>query len=100
MAPTTSRPTIRRARNFRDLEAAGWGNLPICVAKTQYSFSDNPALLGASRGYAATVREVRLRAGAGFVVVLMGDILTMPGRPRSPAAERIRVIDGEIHGLF
>jgi formate--tetrahydrofolate ligase len=85
---------------FRDLEAAGWGNLPICVAKTQYSFSDNPALLGAPSGYAPTVREVRVRAGAGFVVVLMGDIRTMPGLPRSPAAEQIRVIDGEIHGLF
>jgi formate--tetrahydrofolate ligase len=85
---------------FRDLEAAGWGNLPICVAKTQYSFSDNPALLGAPSGYAPTVREVRVRAGAGFVVVLMGDIRTMPGLPRSPAAERMRVVDGEMQGLF
>ena len=66
---------------FRDLEDAGWGNLPICVAKTQYSFSDNPALLGAPSGHAPTVRDVRLRAGAGFVVVLMGDIRTMPGLP-------------------
>ena len=85
---------------FRDLQAAGWGNLPVCVAKTQYSFSDNPALLGAPSGHVPAVREVRLRAGAGFVVVLMGDIRTMPGLPRSPAAERIRVVDGEIVGLF
>jgi len=85
---------------FRDLEPAGWGNLPICVAKRQYSFSDNPNLLGAPSKYAPTVREVRVPAGAGFVVVLMGDIRTMPGLPRSPAAEQIRVIDGEIHGLF
>ncbi len=85
---------------FRDLEAAGWGNLPICVAKTQYSFSDNPALRGAPSGFTPTARDARLRAGAGFVVVLMGDVRTMPGLPRSPAAERIRVVDGEIHGLF
>ena len=85
---------------FHDLEAAGWGSLPICVAKTQYSFSDNPALLGAPSGFKPTIREIRLRAGAGFVVVLMGDIRTMPGLPRSPAAERIRLVDGEIEGLF
>jgi len=85
---------------FRDLEAAGWGGLPICVAKTQYSFSDNPTLIGAPSGFKPTVRELRLRAGAGFVVVLMGDIRTMPGLPRIPAAERIRVVDGEIEGLF
>ena len=85
---------------FRDLEAAGWGNLPICVAKTQYSFSDNPALRGAPSGFTPTARDACLRAGAGFVVVLMGDVRTMPGLPRSPAAERIRVVDGEIHGLF
>ena len=85
---------------FRELEAAGWGDLPVCVAKTQYSFSDNPSLMGAPTGHTPQVREVRLRAGAGFVVVLMGDIRTMPGLPRFPAAERIRVIDGEIQGLF
>src|SRR5271166_2172016 len=87
-------------RQFDELEAAGWGNLPICVAKTQYSFSDNPALVGAPSGFKPTAREIRLRAGAGFVVVLMGDIRTMPGLPRSPAAERIRIVDGEIEGLF
>jgi formate--tetrahydrofolate ligase len=85
---------------FRDLEEAGWGNLPICVAKTQYSFSDDPTLLGAPVGHTVTVRDLRLRAGAGFVVVFMGDIRTMPGLPRSPAAERIRLANGVVEGLF
>ncbi len=85
---------------YRALESAGFGALPICVAKTQYSFSDDPARLGAPTGFNVTVKDVRLRAGAGFVVALMGDIRTMPGLPRSPAAERIRVVDGEIEGLF
>jgi formate--tetrahydrofolate ligase len=85
---------------FRELENAGWGRLPVCVAKTQYSFSDDPSLLGAPTGHVPKIRDVRLRAGAGFVVVLMGDVRTMPGLPRSPAAERIRVVDGEIDGLF
>ena len=87
-----------RAR-FRELEASGWGRLPICVAKTQYSFADNPALLGAPRGHRPSIRDVRVRAGAGFVVVLMGDINTMPGLPRNPAAERMRVVEGVIEGL-
>jgi formate--tetrahydrofolate ligase len=85
---------------FDELQAAGYGDLPICVAKTQYSFSADPTLLGAPSGYIAPVREVSLRAGAGFVVVLMGDIRTMPGLPRSPAAEKIFVRDGRIEGLF
>jgi formate--tetrahydrofolate ligase len=85
---------------FRELESAGCGRLPVCVAKTQYSFSDDPSLLGAPTGHVPKIRDVRLRAGAGFVVVLMGDVRTMPGLPRSPAAERIRVVDGEIDGLF
>ena len=85
---------------FRELEAGGWGRLPICVAKTPYSFSDNPALLGAPTGHIPAIAAVRLRAGAGYVVVLMGDASTMPGLPRTPAAERIRVAAGEIEGLF
>jgi formate--tetrahydrofolate ligase len=84
---------------FDELEAAGWGRLPICVAKTQYSFSDDPSLIGAPSGHVPTIRDVRLRAGAGFVVVLMGDVRTMPGLPRTPAAERIRIVNGEIDGL-
>jgi len=85
---------------FADLEAAGHGALPICVAKTQYSFSPDPTLLGAPSGFVAPVREIGLRAGAGFVVALMGDIRTMPGLPRVPAAERIGVVNGRIEGLF
>ncbi|RBP13802.1 formate-tetrahydrofolate ligase [Roseiarcus fermentans] len=85
---------------FRALDAAGYGALPVCVAKTQYSFSDDPSRLGAPTGFTVTVKDVRLRAGAGFVVAQMGDIRTMPGLPRRPAAERIRVVDGEIEGLF
>jgi formate--tetrahydrofolate ligase len=84
---------------FRELESAGWGRLPICAAKTQYSFSDDPSLIGAPSGHIPRIRDVRLRAGAGFVVVLMGDVQTMPGLPRTPAAERIRVVNGEIDGL-
>jgi formate--tetrahydrofolate ligase len=81
-------------------EQAGYGRLPICVAKTQYSFSADPTALGAPTGFAMPVRDVQLRAGAGFVVALMGEINTMPGLPRVPAAERIRVEDGRIEGLF
>jgi len=84
---------------FDELEAAGWGRLPICVAKTQYSFSDDPSLMGAPSGHVLRIRDVRLRAGAGFVVVMMGDIRAMPGLPRVPAAERIRLVNGEIDGL-
>ena len=84
---------------FQELESAGWGRLPICVAKTQYSFSDDPSLIGAPSGHIPRIRDVRLRAGAGFVVVMMGDIQTMPGLPRTPAAERVRVVNGEIDGL-
>ena len=84
---------------FQELESVGWGRLPICVAKTQYSFSDDPSLIGAPSGHIPRIRDVRLRAGAGFVVVMMGDIQTMPGLPRTPAAERVRVVNGEIDGL-
>ena len=85
---------------FAQLEEAGYGALPICVAKTQYSFSADPSLLGAPSGHTMPIRELRLRAGAGFVVALMGDIMTMPGLPRTPAAERIRLKDGMVEGLF
>ena len=86
---------------FAELEAAGFGHLPVCVAKTQYSFSADPALRGAPEGHVVPVREVRLSAGAGFVVAICGEIMTMPGLPRSPAAERIRLdAHGEVEGLF
>lgn len=82
-------------------EEAGYGNLPVCMAKTQYSFSTDPTQRGAPRGHSIPVREVRLSAGAGFVVAICGEIMTMPGLPRKPAAENIRFNDaGEIEGLF
>jgi formate--tetrahydrofolate ligase len=83
------------------LEALGFGNLPVCMAKTQYSFSDDPKLLGAPRGFTVTVRNLKVSAGAGFIVALTGDIMTMPGLPKTPAAESIDVDDnGVITGLF
>ncbi|SFI40046.1 Formate-tetrahydrofolate ligase [Bosea sp. OK403] len=89
-----------RAR-FAELEGAGHGALPVCVAKTQYSFSADPALRGAPSGHMVPVRELRLSAGAGFVVAICGDIMTMPGLPREPAAERIHIdANGQIEGLF
>jgi len=82
-------------------EEQGYGHLPVCMAKTQYSFSTDPSLRGAPTGHSVPVREVRLSAGAGFVVVVCGEIMTMPGLPRVPAAESIRLNDaGEIEGLF
>ncbi|MFJ5369283.1 formate--tetrahydrofolate ligase [Bosea sp. CER48] len=84
-----------------ELEAAGFGDLPICVAKTQYSFSADPALRGAPAGHIVPIRELRLSAGAGFLVAICGDIMTMPGLPREPAAERIHIdAQGRIEGLF
>ncbi|EEX08188.1 formate--tetrahydrofolate ligase [Ruegeria lacuscaerulensis ITI-1157] len=86
---------------LKEWEAAGYGNLPVCMAKTQYSFSTDPALRGAPTGHSVPVREVRLSAGAGFIVVVCGEIMTMPGLPRKPAAETIRLNDaGQIEGLF
>ena len=83
------------------LTALGFGALPVCVAKTQYSFSDNPSLLGAPSGFTVTVKNVKISAGAGFIVVLTGDIMTMPGLPKRPAAENIDVDEnGKITGLF
>ncbi|WP_149141058.1 formate--tetrahydrofolate ligase [Gemmobacter caeruleus] len=82
-------------------EAAGYGHLPICMAKTQYSFTTDPNLRGAPTGHSVPVREVRLSAGAGFVVVICGEIMTMPGLPRTPSAEVIRLNDqGQVEGLF
>lgn len=83
------------------IEKLGFGGLPICVAKTQYSFSDDPSLIGAPNGFNITVKDVRISAGAGFIVVYTGDIMTMPGLPKVPAAENITVDDdGKISGLF
>jgi formate--tetrahydrofolate ligase len=86
---------------FRELQTSGFGHFPVCIAKTQYSFSTDPDLRGAPSGHVVPIREVRLAAGAGFIVVICGDIMTMPGLPRSPAAERIHVdASGLTEGLF
>ena len=88
-------------KTLAEIEAMGYGNLPVCIAKTQYSFSDDAKLLAAPSGFTMTVRDVRLSAGAGFVVVIMGSIMTMPGLPKKPAAENIDVDEnGKITGLF
>ena len=88
-------------KQVKQLTDLGFGNLPICMAKTQYSFSDDPSLLGAPQGFTVTVRNVKVSAGAGFLVALTGDIMTMPGLPKVPAAEKIDVDeDGRITGLF
>ncbi len=93
--------TPAAAKQMKDLEALGFGKMPICMAKTQYSFSDNPTLLGAPSGFEVTVRNLKVSAGAGFIVALTGDIMTMPGLPKVPAAEKIDVdSDGKISGLF
>jgi formate--tetrahydrofolate ligase len=86
---------------LRQWEDAGYGHLPVCMAKTQYSFSTDPNFRGAPSGHSVPVREVRLSAGAGFIVAICGEIMTMPGLPRTPAAERIMMNEaGEIEGLF
>ena len=89
------------SKTLAELTEMGYGNLPVCIAKTQYSFSDNAKLLAAPTGFTMEVREVRLAAGAGFVVVICGNIMTMPGLPKKPAAVGIDVgADGKITGLF
>lgn len=91
----------KAASRLAEIEGMGFGHLPICVAKTQYSFSADATLLGAPSGHVVPVREVRLSAGAGFVVMICGDIMTMPGLPKRPSAERIGLnADGAIDGLF
>ena len=82
-------------------EEMGYGHFPVCMAKTQYSFSTDPSLKGAPSGHVLNVRELRLSAGAGFVVVICGEIMTMPGLPRVPAANSICIDEsGQIAGLF
>lgn len=93
--------TPQAQKQIENLTSLGFGNLPVCIAKTQYSFSDDPALTGAPSGFKINVKNVKVSAGAGFVVVLTGDIMTMPGLPKKPAAELIDVNEkGEITGLF
>jgi formate--tetrahydrofolate ligase len=89
------------AKQMKKLQKLGYGKLPICMAKTQYSFSDNADLLGAPRGFKLTVRNLKVSAGAGFIVALTGEIMTMPGLPKVPSAESIDVDStGKISGLF
>jgi formate--tetrahydrofolate ligase len=91
----------RVERQIAQAESLGYGKLPICVAKTQRSLSDDPSRLNRPRGFTITVNEVRISAGAGFLVAITGDITTMPGLPRRPNAERVDVTpDGAITGLF
>jgi formate--tetrahydrofolate ligase len=88
-------------KQIDELTKLGYGGLPVCIAKTQYSFSDDPTKLGAPEGFTVTVKNVKVSAGAGFIVVLTGDIMTMPGLPKTPAAEKIDVDEnGRISGLF
>ena len=90
-----------KVRNqIKRLQDQGYGHYAVCVAKTQYSFSTDPQLRGAPSGHVVNVREVRLAAGAEFVVMICGDIMTMPGLPKVPAAESIDLVDGKVVGLF
>lgn len=93
--------TKEALRDLKNIESLGLDNLPVCVAKTQYSLSDNPKLLGRPEGFDITVKGLNISAGAGFIVVMTGDIMTMPGLPKSPAAERMDIDEeGKITGLF
>jgi formate--tetrahydrofolate ligase len=88
-------------KQLSDWEDQGYGKLPVCMAKTQYSFTTDPEMRGAPTGFTIPVREVRLSAGAGFVVAICGEIMTMPGLPRVPSAESIKLnADGDVEGLF
>ena len=93
--------TPNARKQLKQLTELGYGNLPICMAKTQYSFSDDQTLLGAPKGFRITVRNLKVSAGAGFIVALTGDIMTMPGLPKVPSAEKIDIDEnGVISGLF
>ena len=93
--------TPEAKRQIRDLTKLGFGNIPVCMAKTQYSFSDDANKLGAPEDFTVTVRNVKVSAGAGFIVALTGEIMTMPGLPKVPSAEKIDVDEnGVISGLF
>ena len=93
--------TNKARKQIKVLTENGFGNLPVCMAKTQYSFSDDPALIGVPRGFEITVSNLKVSAGAGFIVALTGEVMTMPGLPRVPSAEKIDVdANGKILGLF
>jgi formate--tetrahydrofolate ligase len=98
-ADVAAKDSVRQ--KIQQLEEAGYGRYPICIAKTPYSFSTDPSLRGAPSGHVVDVRDVRLAAGAEFIIFVCGDVLTMPGLPKSPAAERIDVdAEGRVIGLF
>ena len=93
--------TPNAQKQLKQLTELGFDKMPICMAKTQYSFTDDPAVLGAPKGFTVTVRNLKVSAGAGFIVALTGEIMTMPGLPKVPAAEKIDVDEnGRITGLF
>ena len=93
--------TANAEKQIKQLTDLGYDKMPICMAKTQYSLSDDPTKLGAPEGFTVTVRNIKVSAGAGFLVALTGEIMTMPGLPKVPAAERIDVDEtGKISGLF
>ncbi|WP_157057970.1 formate--tetrahydrofolate ligase, partial [Calditerricola satsumensis] len=95
------RYTAQAEKQMAQIEANGWGRLPVCMAKTPYSLSDDPTRLGRPTGFTLTVRELRPAVGAGFVVALTGDVLTMPGLPKAPAALKMDIDDeGNVYGLF
>jgi formate--tetrahydrofolate ligase len=88
-------------KQIKDLQSMGYGHFPVCVAKTQYSFSTDPQLRGAPSGHVVNIREVRLAAGAEFIVMICGDMMTMPGLPKTPSAASIDIgADGRVVGLF
>lgn len=93
--------SVNAQRDLKTIKDNGWDTLPVCVSKTQYSFSDDPAALGAPEGHTLHVRKLIPRTGAGFIVALTGDVMTMPGLPKVPAANNIDVdATGTISGLF
>ncbi len=93
--------TKEAEHDMLDIEKNGYSGLPICMAKTQYSLSDDPNLLGAPKGFNITVKKIKVSAGAGFIVAYTGDIMTMPGLPKHPAAENMDISEnGKIKGLF
>ena len=84
---------------MKSFEKHGWANLPVCIAKTQYSFSDDPKKINAPEGFNINIRDLVINAGAGFIVAVAGEIMRMPGLPEDPQANRIKLINGEIEGL-
>ena len=101
MPRRSTTPTANAEKQIKTLTDLGYDHMPICMAKTQYSFTDDQTKLGAPRDFTITVRNVKVSAGAGFLVALTGEIMTMPGLPKVPAAERIDVDEtGKISGLF